>query len=84
MDLEYYHKKLDNIFENKKQQLDSYYERIDDIFENKKKELMQIFLLKTKNKKMNTNDIDKVGYSVSSTLYKIEAARKQKEHIEKI
>lgn len=64
--------------------MDSYYERIDNIFENKKKELMQIFLLKTKNKKMNTNDIDQVGYSVSSTLSKIEAVRKQKERMEKI
>lgn len=64
--------------------MDSYYQRIDNIFENKKNELMQIFLLKTKKKKMNENDKDNVGYSVSSTLSKIEAVRKKKERMEKI
>lgn len=50
-----------------------YYNKINAIFQRKTEELHQIYLNKLKNKKMTSDDKDKLNYSISSTLAKIKA-----------
>jgi len=50
-----------------------YYDKINSIFQRKTEELHQIYLSKLKNKKMTSDDKDKLNYSISNTLAKIKA-----------